>query len=231
MFLGQWAIDALLTFPCNTHDPTTGAATDADSAPTYRLFEDETGTPILTGSMALLDASNTAGFYSEQITLSAANGFEVGKTYTVYITATVASVAGTMSHTFQVVSVASSAPTAAAIRTEIDSNSTMLAAIAGYIDTEVAAIKAKTDNLPAAPAAVGDIPTAIQNADALLKRDMSAVTGEAARSPLNALRWLRNKWAISGSTLSVKKEDDTTEAWAGTVTQTAGNPTTGIDPS
>lgn len=42
--------------------------------------------------------------------------------------------------------------------------------IASYIDTEVAAIKAKTDNLPAAPAAVGDIPTANQNADALLDR-------------------------------------------------------------
>lgn len=35
-----------------------------------------------------------------------------------------------------------------------------LATVAGYIDTEVAAIKAKTDNLPAAPAAVGDIPSA-----------------------------------------------------------------------
>lgn len=33
-----------------------------------------------------------------------------------------------------------------------------ITAIAGYIDTEVAAIKAKTDNLPASPAATGDIP-------------------------------------------------------------------------
>lgn len=35
---------------------------------------------------------------------------------------------------------------------------------------DVAAIKAKTDNLPASPAAVGDIPTANENADALLDR-------------------------------------------------------------
>ena len=42
-----------------------------------------------------------------------------------------------------------------------------LATVAGYIDTEVAAIKAKTDNLPAAPAAVGDIPTAAVVADAV----------------------------------------------------------------
>lgn len=35
-----------------------------------------------------------------------------------------------------------------------------LATLAGYVDTEVAAIKAKTDNLPASPAATGDIPAA-----------------------------------------------------------------------
>ena len=34
-----------------------------------------------------------------------------------------------------------------------------LATVAGYLDTEVAAIKAKTDNLPASPAATGDAMT------------------------------------------------------------------------
>src|ERR671925_2056087 len=104
MNLGQWTIDSLVTFCANTHDVTTGAATDADSAPSYRVYEDETSTPILTGTMALLDGSNTAGFYSEQITLSAANGFEVGKSYSIYITATVGGVAGTMHHALQVIS-------------------------------------------------------------------------------------------------------------------------------
>lgn len=46
--------------------------------------------------------------------------------------------------------------------------------LATYVDTEVAAIKAKTDNLPAAPAAVGDIPTANQNRDAVLNALPSA---------------------------------------------------------
>ncbi|MEW6427337.1 MAG: hypothetical protein AB1568_04800 [Thermodesulfobacteriota bacterium] len=56
-------------------------------------------------------------------------------------------------------------PTAIQIRQEIDANSAALAAIAGYIDTEVAAIleavdtevaaiKAKTDNLPVAPSSL-----------------------------------------------------------------------------
>lgn len=100
-YLGSWKIDDLLTFPALTTRFDTGAATDADSVATYRVYEDETSTPILTGSMALLDGSNTAGFYSEQITLSAANGFEKGKCYSIYIAATVNSVAGATYHTFQ----------------------------------------------------------------------------------------------------------------------------------
>lgn len=102
MHLGSWKIDDNLTFPCNTHSPTTGAGTDADSVPSYRVYEDETGTPLLTGSMAKLDDDNTIGFYTEQIALSAANGFEKGKSYTIYVSATVSSVTGTMSHSFQI---------------------------------------------------------------------------------------------------------------------------------
>lgn len=101
-YLGSWKIDDLLTFTVNTQVFATGVATDADSAPAYRVYEDETTTPILTGTMALLDSSNTAGFYSEQITLSAANGFEKGKSYSIYISATVSSVAGATHRTFQI---------------------------------------------------------------------------------------------------------------------------------
>jgi len=69
-------------------------------------------------------------------------------------------------------------------------------------------------------------------ADALLKRDWTAVTGEAARSVLNALRWLRNKWSISGTTMTVTKEDDSTSAWTAELGTTAGaDPVTSSDPS
>lgn len=76
------------------------------------------------------------------------------------------------------------------------------------------------------------LPTATENADALLKRDWTAVTGEAARCVLNALRFLRNKWAISGTTLTVTSEDDATTAWSATLTTAASaDPVTGVDPS
>ncbi len=101
MYLGSWKIDDYLTFPANTHRADTGEATDGDGVPTYRIFEDETGIPILTGSMAKLDDANTTGFYTERIQLTAANDFEIGKSYTIYVEVTVNSVVGTMAHTFQ----------------------------------------------------------------------------------------------------------------------------------
>lgn len=55
------------------------------------------------------------------------------------------------------------------INATISSRATQVSvdAVAGYVDTEVAAIKAKTDLIPAAPAAVSDIPTAAAVADAV----------------------------------------------------------------
>ena len=68
--------------------------------------------------------------------------------------------------------------------------------------------------------------------DQILKRDFSAVTGEAARSMLNALRFLRNRWAVTPSTLSVHKEVDTTVAWIGSVsTATGAAAITSVDPA
>lgn len=68
--------------------------------------------------------------------------------------------------------------------------------------------------------------------DNLLKRDMSAVTGESARSPLNCFRFLRNRRTITGSTtLTVYEEDDSTTAWTATIVEdAAANPVTSITP-
>lgn len=94
-------IGASLVFSVCTHDPTTGALTDAAAVPAYLVYEDETGTAILSGNMAKLDDALTTGFYSEQLACTSANGFEDNKTYTVYITATVAGVEGGISYGFR----------------------------------------------------------------------------------------------------------------------------------
>ncbi len=82
------------------------------------------------------------------------------------------------------------------------------------------------------PDAAGVAPTATEVADALLNRDMSLVSDTNARTPLNALRFLRNKYSVAGSTLTVTKEDDSTSAWTSTLTSdAAADPVTGSDPA
>ena len=95
-------IDDELTFSVCTHDPDTGVLTDADALPTYRIYEDETATPITTGTMAKLDDAGTTGFYTEKIQCSVGNGFTFQKTYTIYIEATVDSDMGGIAFSFKV---------------------------------------------------------------------------------------------------------------------------------
>lgn len=135
---------------------------------------------------------------------------------------------------------------------------TEVAAILAAVDTEVAAIKAKTDQLVftvpnqvdanaltggggggldaagvrdalgMASADLDDqlaaLPTAEQNADAMLKRDWTAVTGEASRSVLNALRFIRNKFSTTANPgfVTVYGEDDATAKYTKALTTDAG---------
>jgi hypothetical protein len=69
-------------------------------------------------------------------------------------------------------------------------------------------------------------------ADTLLNRDMGSVSDTTARSPLNALRALRNKVSAAGTSLTVTKEDDSTLAWAAVLTLNAlATPITAVDPT
>jgi hypothetical protein len=106
-----------LTFTVPTHDPDTGVLTDADGVPSYRVYEHEDVPAILTGNMALLDAANTTGFYSEQIAITTANGFELYNSYNIYIEGTVDSDTGGISFGFIVLPalVATSVAVAAAL--------------------------------------------------------------------------------------------------------------------
>ena len=116
-----------LTFSVCTHDPDTGVLTDADAVPDYRVYEDETGTAILTGSMAKLDDANTVGFYTELIACTAANGFEDGKSYTIYIEATVDSDTGGICYGFR----AMTSVWSASSRTLTQSAAQVAAAVSG----------------------------------------------------------------------------------------------------
>lgn len=77
---------------------------------------------------------------------------------------------------------------------------------------------------------LGDLPTANENADALLGRNVAGGSS-SGRTVKEALYFLRNKWTIAGGTLTVYATDDSTSAWTGAVTQTAGDPASAIDPT
>lgn len=72
-------------------------------------------------------------------------------------------------------------------------------------------------------------------ADAFLDRNMATGTDSGSstiRTPRQALRLLRNAWAILAGNLTVYKEDDTTSSWTAAVTGTAGaDPITSTDPA
>lgn len=87
------ALDEVIHFDAVTHHPTTGAVTDADSTPTWSIFEEDTDTAIL-AAQNFTKRTSLTGNYRGSATLSTANGFEVGKWYNVVASATVNSIAG-----------------------------------------------------------------------------------------------------------------------------------------
>lgn len=72
-----------------TSSPSTGAATDADSTPVVSVEEDGVAmgyAPSVTNI--------TTGLYRVQVDATTGNGFEAGKRYSLYATATVGGVTG-----------------------------------------------------------------------------------------------------------------------------------------
>lgn len=132
---GFWEIDDPIVFVFHVHDAT-GIAQACDSEVYWRCYEMETGTSLLNGTMTRLDSSNFPGMYSEQITLTAASGFEVSKTYIFAAKAGVDGVTAETSALFQIIdpdtfkAVITSLATAANLQT---------------VDDNVDAVKAKTD--------------------------------------------------------------------------------------
>ena len=198
---GPHYLDDTLTFSVITTRFDTGALTDADAVPAFRVYEDETGTAILTGDMAKLDDAGTTGFYSEQLTLSAANGFEAGKSYQIYVTAAVNSVTGGVSGGFRVSGVhpanvtqfGGSNGTFSGGRPEVNTshaagtawNSGAIGASTLASDT-ITAAKIAADAITAAKIADGAIDAATFTAGAINNAAMSIDGSELTAIPWNA---------------------------------------------
>lgn len=73
-----------------TANPTTGVPQNADSLPTVAVYEDANDTPILQPT----PVNRATGEYRVAVACTVGNSFEVGKTYNVVASATVATVSG-----------------------------------------------------------------------------------------------------------------------------------------
>jgi hypothetical protein len=111
---------------------------------------------------------------------------------------------------------------------DIPTNAELATALGTADDATLAAIAA-LNNLSSAQVTAA-VPTAAQNADALLDRNIAGGSN-GGRDVTSALRGIRNKVSITAGTLTVTEEDDATPAWTAAVTTTAGNPITAVDPA
>lgn len=103
---------------------------------------------------------------------------------------------------------------------------TLTGNIAGDLSGSVGSVTTVTDKTGYALSSGGNTAAA----DALLTRNMALVTEGSGRTPLQALRVLRNKWALAANTLTVYKEDDSASSWSATTTTTVMNPINSVDP-
>src|SRR3990170_7832646 len=100
MYLGEYRIDDYVTLIATTHRFSSGAAY-APTAITYRVYEDATDVEIVADT-AMTNFDTETGFYLDRIQCTAVLGYEVGKTYTALIKATVDSVAAITAYTWRI---------------------------------------------------------------------------------------------------------------------------------
>lgn len=208
----------------------TGAATDADSTPTATATKNGADD----GSFSLTVTKIDTGRYKITGTVPA---YTAGDIVQISVAATVNSVAGKgVVDEFVVVSGrpgTDDIPIEDAVLATSQPNYEPAKAGDAMTLTE-AYDAAKTAAAAGAKMDIVDAPNATglaAIADAFLKRDWTSVTGEATRSVLNALRPLLNKWtsASGAGGYVVKKEDDSTTAWTGTLTVDENGNISGMD--
>jgi hypothetical protein len=102
-------LNTSLTFSIVVHNPETAEVSNADSPPVYRVYGSSPD-PMLTGTMD--QQGGRTGFYVATIAVTAANGFESLKTYSIEIESAVDSVVGAISYEFFISSVVQYVPPA-----------------------------------------------------------------------------------------------------------------------
>ncbi len=210
-----WQTGDSVTADFCTQTPATGAATNADSTPT--------GTLVINGTdngATVTVTNKSTGSYKAVVTLPAVSS---GDVLQLRITAVMSGVTGKAVIWGGQVEIRQTGDTYA-----------LANGASGFV-----AIKAKTDNLPASPAATGDamaLTSGERNsiADAHIARNIAGGSS-TGRIVAHVYAAQRNKVAFdvpAAGQFTVYGTDDTTTLWTGTYVATVGaNPVTSIDPA
>ncbi len=252
-YIGDVSPSAVFDIKFTTFAAATGAPTTLAGTPAISIYKDNNTTETTTGITLTVDFDSLTGLHN--VNIDTANAFYAsGSTFTVVITTgTVGgtSVVGYVVGSFSINGRSALRPTTAGRTLDVSaggeagvdwanvgSPTTTLALTGTSISTSqvVASVSGAVGSVTGNVGGnlLGTLSSTERNAiaDANLNRDMSAVSDTNARSPLNALRSLRNRIQAAASTLTVYKEDDSTTAWSGALTtDAAAVPVTQVDPT
>ena len=253
--MSDYTVGDTLYFSFTTRSFTTGAPTQLAGTPVVSAYENADLTQITAGITLGVDHDSVTGLNMLTIVASGANGFESGKDYNLVITTgTVGgvSVVGetvgrfTLGRSAAAVDLANGTDGLGALKSDTaaalaDTNELqtdwvnggrldlILDIIAADTTTDIPALIAALNNLSSADVTAA-VPTAAQNADGLLGRNVAGGSS-TGRLVKEALYVLRNKTDIAAGTLTVYGVDDTTAAFTAAVSTTAGDPISQIDPA
>lgn len=201
-YLGDFTLGDTLDFKFSTVG-TTGAPTTLAGTPVVSAYVGNSTTQITAGITLTVDFDAVTGLHSVRVVASGANGYAAQTNVDLVITT------GTVGGT-SVVGYVVGSFSIENRSTQLLATAANLAVVAGYLDTEIAAIKAKTDNLPAAPASTADCTTALTTALTESYRADGA-TGSVAQLLYETVAHLGESSIVS-TTKTIKKVDGSTTA-------------------
>ncbi|MBN2024498.1 MAG: hypothetical protein JW809_17090 [Pirellulales bacterium] len=172
-------------FDVVTHNPKTGAVTDADSTPTFEVFEEGIDTPIWNGDLS--KRTDKTGQYRGSFVAAGAYGFDVGKFYNVVATAAVGGVTGkSVALVFRVV-----AEEPAAGKPALDNNAiadAVLARDVGQAESSAAEHSLCTVVLATLESAIAGSTWTIKRTDGVTVHATKSVTTDPDAEPVTLLR-------------------------------------------
>lgn len=142
-------IEDTIILDFTTHNPSTGAVQDADAIPTYEVFEDTTDAALL--SLNSVKRAGKTGNYRASVDATTINGFEVGKSYNVIVSATVNVVSAKARIAAFTLDSKRNADLNDLSQTQIVSDST------AFLGEDIGDIKAKTDTIVAGGATEANV--------------------------------------------------------------------------